>query len=261
MKQIMFTVITILAFSGLLLGQEASLDEAIKYLEENGYEYEIAYDEALKELPEGAVIFTPFGVEMTKQAAEEALSSGGGYSTLDSTTTQEDYAFGDIWNYPTYYRLMIVGGYDVSPIGNLVSYQFMWHRNTTSNIYSPGWTNITGSNVCSITEDRFGELDDCSCSSGEGAYVCTTTTFGEELLNYYSGSSACYQCDHSPAVFSVRFGVNPRALTWVYNPLTHTYIPIYTYLGWSYVLTDGDGTPFSPVWDLCDTGLYDFCDL
>lgn len=261
MKQIMFAIITVLAFSGLLLGQEESLDEAIKYLEENGYEYEIAYDEAVKELPEGAVIFTPFGVEMTKQEAEEALSSGGGYAVLDSTTIQTDYAFGDIW-YPEYYRLMIVGGYSVSPIGNLVSYKFMWERNTTANQGSPGWVGITQSSVCTQTNSRYGaiqgNLANCSCAIYNGYYECSTSSFGYYLLNYYSGTSACNQCDNSPRVFSVRFSVNPRSLTYVF--IGGVWVPIYLYLGWTSVLTDGDGTPFTPVWNLCNTNLYNFCD-
>ena len=90
MKRIVFLAFMVFAFSGMLFADDVSLEDAVKYLEENGYEYEIAYDEAVKELPEGAVVFTPFGVEMTKQAAEEALS--GGYAVLDSTTIQEDYA-------------------------------------------------------------------------------------------------------------------------------------------------------------------------
>ncbi|HNT26544.1 MAG TPA: hypothetical protein PKH10_00060 [bacterium] len=257
MKRIVFLAFMVFAFSGILFAQEISLDEAVKYLEENGYEYEIAYDEAVKELPEGAVVFTPFMVEATKEAAEEALS--GGYAALDSTTIQQDWVFGDIW-YPQYYRLMMVGVYSVSPIGDLVSYKFMWARNTTSNPLAPVWSNITGSNVCTITAQRYGTLSNCSCSSGEGAYVCTTTTFGEELLNYYSGSSACYQCDHSPYVFSVRFSVNPQSLTWSYNPILKIWIPIYLYLGWVHILSDGDGGEFSPVWDLCETNLYNFCD-
>lgn len=257
MKQIALITIMTILFAGNLFAESFSLDEAVAFLEENGYEFTIAYDEAVKELPEGAVVFTPFGIEIAKDDAEEMIANGG--MAIESTTTQENYVFGDIWNYPQYFRLMIVGGYNVSPIGNLVSYKFMWHRNTTTNPNSPSWVNITRNDVCTITAQRFGPLANCSCFSGEGGFVCSTTSFGEELLNYFSGSSACSQCDNL-GVFSVRFGVNPRSLTWVYDPITHTWIPIYLYLGWTYVLSDGDGLPFSPVWNLCETDLYTtFC--
>ena len=261
MKHIALGAIMTVLCTGTLAAQTFSLEEAIAFLEKNGYEYTIAYDEAVKELPEGAPVFTPFGFEAMKQAAEEVLPREG-YTVLDSGDTLASYAYGDVY-YPSQKRLMLVAGYERSNLILFVGYKFKWERNTTSNEQSPGWYNITRSDVCSITNQRFGQLNggdlpDCSCIYIGPGYECYTSATEKILLNYYSAVSACAQCDGNIGVFSVRFSVNPRVITYVWNG--YFFVPVYVYTGWISVLTDGDGEPFDPMWDLCETSLYGFCE-
>ena len=262
MKQIALLVAMAVLFTGNLIASGFSLDEAVAFLKENGYEFTIAYDEAVKELPEGAVVFTPFWVESAKDEADKMLANDD--MMIESTITQENYVWGDVY-FPQYCRAAITGGYEISPIGNYTSYKFKWELNTTSNQQSPGWVGITRSDVCSITNSRYGatqgNLQNCSCSLNGSYYECTTSSFGKTLLNYYSAAALCKRCLHitTPYVVSILFSVNPQILTWVYNPILKIWIPIYVYLGWSGVLSDGDGPDFDPVWDLCSTDLSSFC--
>ncbi len=264
MRQIIGMAVAAVFSFGILHAGTFTLEEAINYLEENGYEYEIAYDEAVKELPEGAVVFTPFFFEQQREdlleESAEALSSG--YLVLDSGDILTSYAYGDVEYYPTYKRFMLVGGY--VPASAVDGYKFKWERNTTANQQSPGWTNITRSDVCQITNQRFGQqnggnLANCSCTSANPGYECYTSSFGKILLNYYSGSTVCKRClgQQSPTVVSVQFSVNPLLRVWV--KIGGVWVPVDLYLGWVGVLTDGDTPPFDPEWNLCTTDLYYFC--
>ncbi len=197
MKQIALLVAMAVLFTGNLIASGFSLDEAVAFLKENGYEFTIAYDEAVKELPEGAVVFTPFWVESAKDEADKMLANDD--MMIESTITQENYVWGDVY-FPQYCRAAITGGYEISPIGNYTSYKFKWELNTTSNQQSPGWVGITRSDVCSITNSRYGatqgNLQNCSCSLNGSYYECTTSSFGKTLLNYYSAAALCKRCLH-----------------------------------------------------------------
>ncbi len=259
MKYATFTALIVFGLSGLLFGQETSLEDAVKYLEENGYEYEIAYDEAVKELPEGAVVFTPFGIEaLKKEVLKEAEIMATARQTenvimLGPISYVQDYVYGDIPNQ----RAKMTGGYVFSGIGNVVGYKFKWERNTTANQGAPGWTGITRSDACTYSGYS---APACSCSGTTPNVECyfSSSSGGQQLSNWVSRNTACGQCSGSPYVFSVLFSANPRTLTYVPG-IGGTWIPIYLYLGWVETLSDGDPEPFDPEWNLCNTNLISLC--
>jgi hypothetical protein len=226
MKKIL--VLAILAmFSFVLFAVSAERDsqkdaqDAFDYMDENGIEYEVDFDGAVKELPMGAQL-------LTVDAVESFISRVVGTKTV----TMESYAYAGFDN-PTYRRLKIAGGLDTS---GYTGYRYKFER------YNPLymlWGNFTKDWHCP------------GGSSSSSVSYCTQTD-PSEIIAYgdYNEYTACDICEDND-LLRMRFGANLYLTLWIY--VNGRLVPVTTYAGWQYATSDGTPPPYSPSSDLCDT--------